>query len=65
MYLFGGHDGTRHLNDVHVYDFEVSRGIVLSVYRHLMKQQRLLRKLEQLPLQLLLLLKLLLLNLVW
>ena len=25
MYLFGGHDGTRHLNDVHVYDFEVSR----------------------------------------
>lgn len=24
MYLFGGHDGTRHLNDVHVFDFEVS-----------------------------------------
>ena len=23
MYLFGGHDGTRHLNDVHVFDFEV------------------------------------------
>ena len=21
MYLFGGHDGTRHLNDVHVFDF--------------------------------------------
>lgn len=23
MYLFGGHDGTRHLNDVHVFDFDV------------------------------------------
>lgn len=21
MYVFGGHDGTRHLNDVHCYDF--------------------------------------------
>ena len=26
MYLFGGHDGTRHLNDVHVFDFEVGEG---------------------------------------
>ena len=23
MYLFGGHDGTRHLNDVSVFDFEL------------------------------------------
>ena len=22
MYLFGGHDGTRHLNDVHTFDFD-------------------------------------------
>jgi len=25
MYLFGGHDGTRHLNDVHVFDFTNKR----------------------------------------
>ena len=30
MYVFGGHDGTRHLNDVHVFDFNLSVWSVLS-----------------------------------
>jgi len=30
MYVFGGHDGTRHLNDVHVFDFNLGVWSVLS-----------------------------------
>lgn len=35
LLCFGGHDGTRHLNDVNTYDFETHRWATLEAVRGL------------------------------